>query len=76
MWCHVSHINPVKTHPERVTQKYRKIANSLDYDGVGLPVQEKDFSKIGTKSSICIMSFVTKIDWFFQSTFQIKNLKN
>ena len=76
LWCHVSHINPVKTHPERVTQKYRKIANSHDYDGVGLPVQEKDFSKIGTKNSICILSFVTKIDWFFQSTFQIKNLKN
>ena len=21
LWCHVKHINPVKTHPERITQK-------------------------------------------------------
>ena len=42
--CHIRCINSVKLHPERITGYYIKIANSLNYDGVGFPVQAKDFS--------------------------------
>ena len=63
-------------HPERITQNDKKLVNHLNYDGVGFPVREKDFSKIETKNNICInVFFVTKTRWFFQSTIQIKNLK-
>ena len=48
------HINPVKTHPERITWKAKKLANDLDHDRVGFPVQGKDFSKIETKNNMCI----------------------
>ena len=41
-------------HPERITQKDKEFVNDLDYDGVGFPVREKDFSKIETKNNICI----------------------
>ena len=75
LWCHVRHINPVKIHPERTTQNDKKLANDLDYGGIGFPVQEKDFSKIEKTIIFALMAFVTKINWFFQSTFQIKNLK-
>ena len=34
LWCHGRHINPVKIHPERITQNKRIIVNSLNYDGV------------------------------------------
>ena len=44
-------------HPERITQKEKELVNDLDYDRVGFPVQEKDFSKIETKNSICINVF-------------------
>ena len=54
LWCHVRHINPVKIHPERITREDKKLVNSLNYDGVGFPVREKDFSKIETKNNICI----------------------
>ena len=54
MWRHVRHINPVKMHPERITQSGKKLANDLDYDRVGFPGREKDFSKIETKNNICI----------------------
>ena len=27
-------------HPERITQKDKELANDLDYDGVGFPVQD------------------------------------
>ena len=54
LWCHVRHINPGRTHPERIAQTDKVLANDLDYDGVEFPVQGKDFSKIEEKNSICI----------------------
>ena len=57
LWCHVRHINPVKMHPGRITQNDKKLANDLDYDKVGFPVRGKHFSKIETKSKICINVF-------------------
>ena len=52
LWCHVRHINSVKIHPERITQEDKKLVNSLNYDEVGFPVREKDFSKIEKKNNI------------------------
>ena len=46
LWCHVRHINPSKEHPERILKIDKKIAEKLDYDGIDIRVQEKDFSKI------------------------------
>ena len=54
LWCHVRHINPVKIHPERITREDKKLANDLNYDRIEFSVREKDFSKIGEKSNICI----------------------
>ena len=56
-WCYVRHIYLVKRKPERNKQTNKELANYLDYDGVGFPVQEKDFRKIETKNSICINVF-------------------
>ena len=75
LWCHVRHINPVKIHPERTTQEDKKLVNNLNYDEVKFPVREKDFSKIGKRTTFALMCFVTKISWFFQFTFHITNLK-
>ena len=57
LWCHVRHINPVKIHPERITQTNKELVNDLEYDGIGFPVQEKDFSEIETNNNICIKVF-------------------
>ena len=57
LWCHVRHINPSKEHPERILKTDKKIAKKLDYDGIELPVQEKDFSKIEVTNNICINMF-------------------
>ena len=54
---HVRHLNPIKTHPERIRQTDKELVDDLDYDGVGFPVREKDFSKIETKNNICINVF-------------------
>ena len=61
LWCHVRHINPVKIHPERITQNDEKLVNDIDYDGVGFSVREKDFSKIETKkTTFALMNFIMK----------------
>ena len=49
LWCHVKHINPVQTHPERITKNAKKVAKDLDYGEIKFSVKEKDFSKIETK---------------------------
>ena len=73
--CHGRHINPSKEHPERILKTDKKIAEKLDYDGIEFPVQEKDFSKTEKRSIFVLMCLVMKMSWFFQFTFQIKNLK-
>ena len=57
LWCHVRLINPVKTHPERITREDKKHVNYLDYDRVEFPLPEKGLSKIGKKNNICIKVF-------------------
>ena len=57
LWCHVRHINFSKEHPERIKKAHKKIAEKLDYDGIGFPVQEKDFDKIEVRNNICINVF-------------------
>ena len=61
-WCHVRHINPVKIHPERITQKDKEFVNDLNYDKIKFPVSKEDFSKTETKNNICINFFVMKIN--------------
>ena len=36
LWCHVRYINPVKLHPERITEEDKKIVIDLGYDGIEL----------------------------------------
>ena len=55
--CHVRHINPVKVHPEIITQEDKELVEELGYDRIEFPVREKDFSKIETRNYICINAF-------------------
>ena len=54
VWSHVRHINPIKIHPERITQNDKKLVNDLNYDGIEFPVWEKEFNKIEKMNNICI----------------------
>ena len=38
LWYHVRPVNPVKIHPDRITREVKKLVNSLNYDGIELPV--------------------------------------
>ena len=50
-------MNPLKEHPERIRKDDKKLVKDLDYYGIDFPVQEKDFSKIEKRNSICINVF-------------------
>ena len=39
LWCHIRHLNPLKIHPERITNVEKNMVHDLDYEG-------KYFSKI------------------------------
>ena len=42
---------------KKLQKKYKELANDRDYDEIELRVEEKDFSKIETKTNICINVF-------------------
>ena len=46
------HLNPLKTHPERITEADKNMINSLDYEGIKFPVSKTDYCKIGKKKNI------------------------
>ena len=54
---HVRPSNSSEEHPQRIKKTDKKIAEKLDYNGIELPVEEKDFSKIEVKNNICINVF-------------------
>ena len=33
--CHARHIDPVKTHPERIPREDKELVNNLNYEGLG-----------------------------------------
>ena len=52
------------TNPEEITQEDKEFISDLDYDGIELPMQKKDFDKIEVKINNALTCM-----------FQIKNLK-
>ena len=57
LWCHIRHLNPLKEHPERITNADKNMINDLDYKGIEFPVSKKDFNKIEVEYNICISVF-------------------
>ena len=76
LWCHIKHLNPLKTHPERISKVDKNMVNDLDYEGIEFPVSIKDYCKIEKKKKIlALVYFVMKIIWSILLLYQIKNLK-
>ena len=76
LWCHIKHLNPLKTHPERISKSDKNMVNDLDYEGIEFPVSKKDYCKIEKKKKIlALMYFVMKIIWSILLLYQVKNLK-
>ena len=61
-WCHVRHLNPVQKNPQRLTQKDRAVAKTLDYTGVTFPVTIREMGKIEKENKININAYVYNKD--------------
>ena len=72
-WCHVRHLNPLEHHNERITQKDREIAKTLDYSGVTFPVTLRDMDKIEKGNKININAYIYNEDGKYVSP--IRNSK-
>ena len=48
-WCHITHLNQLKTHSKRITKADKNRVNDLDYKGIEFPVSRKDYSHIERK---------------------------
>ena len=59
-WCNIRHINPVKIHPERITQKDKEFVNDLNYEKIKFPVLENALVKLKRKTTFATMFFVMK----------------
>ena len=59
LWCHVRHIIPVKIHPERITQKDKKLTNDLNCDDIEFPVQEI-LARLKKRTIFALTCFVIK----------------
>ena len=70
LWCHVRHLNPVQKNPQRITQKDRKIAQTLDYTGVTFPVSIKDMGRIEKQNKININAYVYNEEGKYVSPFR------
>ena len=57
LWCHIRHLNLIKTHPERIAKEDKKIINDLNYEGIEFPVSKKNIKKIERQNNICINVF-------------------
>ena len=55
--CHVRHLNQSNKNPQRLTTKYKKLVDSLDYKGINFSISKKNHKKIEQKNNICINVF-------------------
>ena len=58
LWCHVRHLNPQKTNPQRIKLSDRESAKGLDYSGITFPVSRKQIPQIEKKNNIKIRVYV------------------
>ena len=46
LWCDIRHLNLMSKNPQRITKEDKKLASSLNYEGIEFPVSRKDYRKI------------------------------
>ena len=56
-WCHIRHLNPQETNPQRIKQVDKEYIKNLDYSGIEFPVTIKQYNKIEKQNNININVF-------------------
>ena len=56
-WCHIRHLNPQETNPQRIKKSDKEYIENLDYSGIEFPVTTKQYNKIEKQNKININVF-------------------
>ena len=56
-WCHIRHLNPQETNPQRIKQVDKEYIKNLNYSGIEFPVTIKQYNKIEKQNNININVF-------------------
>ena len=57
LWCHVRHLNPQETNPQRIKRTDKELVEQLNYKGIEFPVKAKHYNKIEVQNQIKINVF-------------------
>lgn len=57
LWCHVRHLNPQETNPQRIKRTDKELVEQLNYEGIEFPVKAKHYNKIEVQNQIKINVF-------------------
>ena len=63
LWCHIRHLNIVKTHPERIAKVDKNMIYDLNYEGIKFLFPKKIIAKLKDKIMFALMCSVMKMDW-------------
>ena len=67
------HLNPLKTHPERITKADRQIISGLDYSDLKFPVSNRIMVKLKRRIVSALMCLVMRMIRLIQSMYWLKN---
>ena len=56
-WCHIRHLNPQKTNPQRIKRVDKLFIEGLDYTNIEFPVSQRQYNKIEKQNDIKINVF-------------------
>ena len=76
LWSHIRHLNPLKTHPERIIKADKNIINDLDYECIEFLVSKKYFSKIELKNNFWINVFCYENNLVYPAYISNKKFQN
>ena len=75
LWYHTRHLNPLKTHPERITKVDKKWLMILIIKTLSFLYLKKIIKGLNKKIIFAFMYFVIKMTQFILFIYQNKNLK-
>ena len=56
-WCHIRFINPQRKDADRIKKQDKRIAKTLDYSGINLPMKARDYEKVEERFNINVSVF-------------------
>ena len=62
LWCHIRHLNPLKTHPETITKADKKRLMILILKALNFLCLKKIFAKLKRKTMFALICFVMKMN--------------